>query len=367
MVCQFVIRITTVLGALAAAAGMSVAHGQNMDCRFFKVTTTGLNAFDQPRGDSNFIVELRRSDVVCVAGDQAVGDRVWAFIPYKLLAQDQHAAVQGWAIMSSLQPATPAEVAAVHDATTAPAPATAPVAAAALAAPPSAALPGAATAAGPAPLAAAATLGAPPNVSAPGAAPSAARGAASSAASPGASGPSAPLDATVAPGTPSALAANTGASDRAIEAAPLTAPAPPSAAIAEKAAATPPAPVVAPAPSGGAALAAAADSSADPTTPANPASEIVRYAQTINSGPPPVYGHSLAQLVTGVPMFPPIDGLPENVWQKTCNNCHNWNQQSLCVQAKIYAGDPKMAFRKQHPYGGPEKLAMMNWAQNGCQ
>jgi hypothetical protein len=37
------------------------------------------------------------------------------------------------------------------------------------------------------------------------------------------------------------------------------------------------------------------------------------------------------------------------------------------VQAKIYASDPKMAFRKQHPYGGPEKLAMMNWAQNGCQ
>jgi len=68
-----------------------------------------------------------------------------------------------------------------------------------------------------------------------------------------------------------------------------------------------------------------------------------------------------------VPEFPPIDGLPEEVWKKTCNNCHQWNKQSLCVQAKIYANDPKMTLRIQHPYGGPEKIAMMKWAQGGCQ
>ena len=78
-------------------------------------------------------------------------------------------------------------------------------------------------------------------------------------------------------------------------------------------------------------------------------------------------GHSLEELVKGVPTYPPIEGLPENLWQKTCSNCHNWNRQTLCQQAMIYAQDPKMTMRKQHPYGSPEKIAMMNWAQHGCQ
>lgn len=95
--------------------------------------------------------------------------------------------------------------------------------------------------------------------------------------------------------------------------------------------------------------------------------EIVRFNQPIKGDAYPVNGYSLEQLVHGVPEFPPIEGLPESIWKKTCDNCHQWNQQSLCVQAKIYAADPKMAFRKQHPYGGPEKVAMMNWAEHGCQ
>jgi hypothetical protein len=112
-----------------------------------------------------------------------------------------------------------------------------------------------------------------------------------------------------------------------------------------------------------------------PVTPAPPAEsgqsaladQIVRFDQPIKGSAYPVDGNSLQQLVQGVPEFPPIEGLPEDVWKKTCNNCHQWNRQSLCVQAKIYATDPKMAFRKQHPYGGPEKTAMMNWAEHGCQ
>ena len=94
---------------------------------------------------------------------------------------------------------------------------------------------------------------------------------------------------------------------------------------------------------------------------------VVRYAEPIPFGGYPVQGKSLEELVHGVPMFPPIAGLPDNVWHKTCNNCHQWNQQTLCQQAQIYAQDIKMTMRKQHPYGGPEKLAMRNWAQHGCQ
>lgn len=95
--------------------------------------------------------------------------------------------------------------------------------------------------------------------------------------------------------------------------------------------------------------------------------EIVRWSEPIQSGGFPVQGHSLEQLVQGVPTFPPIEGLPDEVWKKHCSSCHDWNRQTLCQQAQIYAQDIKMTMRKQHPYGGPEKLAMRNWAQHGCQ
>jgi hypothetical protein len=97
------------------------------------------------------------------------------------------------------------------------------------------------------------------------------------------------------------------------------------------------------------------------------AQDVLKFSQTITEGPTPINGSSLAQLITGVPIYPPIEGLPDNVWKKTCNNCHQWNQQSLCVQAKIYAANPAMTLRIQHPYGGPEKIAMMKWAKGGCQ
>jgi hypothetical protein len=29
--------------------------------------------------------------------------------------------------------------------------------------------------------------------------------------------------------------------------------------------------------------------------------------------------------------------------------------------------DPKMMLRIKHPFGGPEKVAMMKWAQGGCK
>jgi hypothetical protein len=93
----------------------------------------------------------------------------------------------------------------------------------------------------------------------------------------------------------------------------------------------------------------------------------ITFTGKITEGPTPVNGSSLAQLITGTPIYPPIEGLPDAVWKKTCNSCHQWNQQSLCVQAKLYAKDPKMTMRIQHPYGGPEKIAMMKWAQGGCQ
>jgi hypothetical protein len=94
---------------------------------------------------------------------------------------------------------------------------------------------------------------------------------------------------------------------------------------------------------------------------------VVKFSEPITSYGFPVQGHSLEQLVHGIPTYPPIEGLPDDVWKKPCDSCHNWNQQTLCQQAMIYAQDVKMTMRKKHPYGGPEKLAMRNWAEHGCQ
>ncbi len=66
-------------------------------------------------------------------------------------------------------------------------------------------------------------------------------------------------------------------------------------------------------------------------------------------------------------MFPPIEGLPESVWKKTCSSCHKWDRRTLCEQGAYYVKNPAAALRGSHPYGGAEKLAMMQWAKTGCQ
>jgi hypothetical protein len=97
------------------------------------------------------------------------------------------------------------------------------------------------------------------------------------------------------------------------------------------------------------------------------AEEVVRFDQPLKTGPPPVNGRSLEQLVQGVPLFPPIEGLDESIWKKNCSACHKWDRRTLCEQGATYLKDPKMALRGSHPYGGPEKVAIMQWAKTGCQ
>jgi hypothetical protein len=133
-----------------------------------------------------------------------------------------------------------------------------------------------------------------------------------------------------------------------------------------------PLPVAAQSPPPAATPAPKTPSASTPTSPppvpaaAPSGQDAVTFNGIITEGPTPINGSSLAQLIKSVPDFPPIEGLPEDVWKKTCNNCHQWNQQSLCVQAKLYVNDPKMMLRIQHPFGGPEKVAMM-WAKGGCK
>jgi hypothetical protein len=103
------------------------------------------------------------------------------------------------------------------------------------------------------------------------------------------------------------------------------------------------------------------------TPPANTADDIVRFDVPLTTGPMPINGRSLAELIHGTPLFPPIEGLEENVWKKQCTSCHQWTQKTLCDQATIYVKNPKAALRVSHPYGGPEKVAMIQWAKAGCQ
>jgi hypothetical protein len=105
--------------------------------------------------------------------------------------------------------------------------------------------------------------------------------------------------------------------------------------------------------------------SADPTV--STTDDIIRFDVPLTTGPQPINGHSLAELIHGTPLFAPIEGLEASTWQKQCTSCHKWTQKTLCDQAMYYAKNPKAALRKPHPYGGPEKVAMIQWAKTGCQ
>lgn len=89
----------------------------------------------------------------------------------------------------------------------------------------------------------------------------------------------------------------------------------------------------------------------------------------LKSGPHPVVGKSLKELAKGQPMFSPIEGLDPKVWKgKSCSNCHQWDKVTLCDQGSVYArSEPGHMLRKQHPYGGPFKLALRNWSEGGCK
>lgn len=91
------------------------------------------------------------------------------------------------------------------------------------------------------------------------------------------------------------------------------------------------------------------------------------FSDPVPFGPFPVRGRSIEQLANSLPLFSPIDGLPEARWKKQCTSCHQWNKDRLCDQGKSYMADPASIIRIQHPYGGPYKKALSTWAASGCQ
>lgn len=108
-----------------------------------------------------------------------------------------------------------------------------------------------------------------------------------------------------------------------------------------------------------------------------PASEITLQQEVVNVsfgaplevGAPEIIGKTIEELIAGSPLFPPVEGLPEEYWkEQECSNCHEWETANLCTQANTYLTDAGSEnLTKQHPYGGTFKLNLRNWAVGGCQ
>jgi hypothetical protein len=249
-----VVWMTTGSRAPTRSASEASEVDTTAGCGYYKVATNALNLFKEPGSGSDFVGQLKKDAIVCVARDQEKGSVVWTYVLYELEGENRRTTMVGWVMKSSLVPATGAELAALGGS----------------------------------------TQGAAPPVAQPTPAPQ------------------------VEP--------------------PTTRPS----------ASPPPAPPPAP----------------EPRTAAD---DVVRFSEPIAFGPFPVNGNSLEQLIAGIPMFPPFEGLDEKTWKITCSHCHKWDKQTLCTQAQVYVKAPNVTMRIPHPYGGPEKIAMLKWAQGGCQ
>ncbi len=115
---------------------------------------------------------------------------------------------------------------------------------------------------------------------------------------------------------------------------------------------------------------AARAQTADPVT-ATQAPQTVSFGLPLVSPTPEVNGRSIPELIAGSPIFPPIEGLPPELWQgQSCSNCHEWTRDALCSQGEVYAAAREVSERslqKVHPYGGGFKQALRVWARDGCQ
>lgn len=95
----------------------------------------------------------------------------------------------------------------------------------------------------------------------------------------------------------------------------------------------------------------------------------IAFDEPLVSDDPALSGQTLAALADGFPLFPPIEGLPDEVWKdRSCSGCHKWDRATLCTQAQFYLSDAGQAgLKKQHPYGGGFKQALRSWGTQGCE
>ena len=93
----------------------------------------------------------------------------------------------------------------------------------------------------------------------------------------------------------------------------------------------------------------------------------ITFEMPIIFGDPAIDGKSIAQLIEGKPLYAPIEGLDKAIWDNHCSNCHQWTKERLCEQAKNYVTTDVSIMRIEHPLGTHFKVALANWASNGCK
>lgn len=108
------------------------------------------------------------------------------------------------------------------------------------------------------------------------------------------------------------------------------------------------------------------------TTPSTVTTKLpvnITFTSPLTTGGPGIEGLSIEQLVTGSPLFPPIEGIPDSLWKgQKCTACHSWTREALCTQGGTYnASADNPALKKRHPYGGTFKQSLKIWAADSCR
>lgn len=105
--------------------------------------------------------------------------------------------------------------------------------------------------------------------------------------------------------------------------------------------------------------------------PALPAMDLparVAFDEPLTDVPEEIAGRSIADLIQGSPLYPPIEGLPDEVWkEQTCSHCHQWTRDDLCTQAQTYQTAPaERTLSRDHPLGPAFRGVLRVWAEGGC-
>ncbi|MEX0284446.1 MAG: caspase domain-containing protein [Paracoccaceae bacterium] len=97
--------------------------------------------------------------------------------------------------------------------------------------------------------------------------------------------------------------------------------------------------------------------------------QTVTFIDPLVSDVEAVNGRSIAILMNTVPLYSPMDGLPDVYWKdQACGSCHEWSEDRLCDHATRYLGAAReYAEATPHPFGGGLKKNLRFWAAGGCQ
>ena len=95
----------------------------------------------------------------------------------------------------------------------------------------------------------------------------------------------------------------------------------------------------------------------------------ITFLSPLTRGAKNLEGRTIAQIIEGSPLFPPVEGLPDEYWKDAkCSNCHDWTKEALCDQGQTYLSlKGQSALGKEHPLGGSFKATLREWAGGGCQ